>query len=75
LGNVGPSAGTFQVFLDGKAAGIVDCFALRRRGGQILYDTGLLSRGGHRLVLRPLGAHDVLSAGSSVTVSGFEHVP
>lgn len=75
IGALGPSAGVFQVFLDGKAAGIVDCFGLRRTGGQILYDTGLLSRGSHRLVLRALGSHDVLSTGSSVTVRGFERVP
>ncbi|MGZ4348161.1 MAG: glycosyl hydrolase family 28 protein [Gaiellaceae bacterium] len=75
LGALGPAAGVFQVFLDGKAAGRVDCFALRRASGQILFDTGLLSRGSHRLVLRALGTHDVLATGSSVTVRGFEHVP
>ena len=75
LGVLGPAAGAFQVFLDGKAAGRVDCFALRRASGQILFDTGVLSRGSHRLVLRALGTHDVLATGSSVTVRGFEHVP
>jgi Glycosyl hydrolases family 28 len=75
LGGLGPAAGAFQVSLDGKAAGRIDSFALRRTGGKILFDTGLLSSGTHRLVLRALGTHDVLATGSSVTVRGFEHVP
>lgn len=69
-GPIGPSGGLASVTVDGVQRGRIDAFASSGAANEVLFDTGALAPGAHTLTVRVLGAHDALSSGTAVAVSG-----
>jgi hypothetical protein len=73
-GPTGPAGGLASATVDGVQRGRIDAFAATGGGNEMLFDTGGLAPGAHVLTVRLQGAHDALSSGTGVTVSGVQVV-
>jgi pectate lyase len=73
-GLTSPASGQATIFVDGKLRANLDSYSTERRTRQILFDTGVLSSGSHRVELRVTGKKSILSTGTAVALDGVEIV-
>jgi pectate lyase len=73
-GLTSPAGGRARVFVDGKLCANLDTYSTRWRTRQILFDTGVLARGKHRVELRVTGKRDALSSGAAIALDSVEIV-
>ncbi|HSV92849.1 MAG TPA: NlpC/P60 family protein, partial [Desulfobacterales bacterium] len=72
IGPVGPTYGTFEVWLDDVHVDTVSQYAPRYAHQQVLWELSGLSDGAYTLVIRVTGTHEPGSAGAFVIVDAFE---
>jgi hypothetical protein len=73
-GLTSPACGLARVFVDGKLRASIDTYSTSRRTRQILFDTGVLASGKHRVELRLTGKKSTLSSASTIALDSVEIV-
>ncbi|MHB8060055.1 MAG: glycosyl hydrolase family 28 protein [Gaiellaceae bacterium] len=73
-GLTSPASGRARVFVDGRLSAEIDTYSSSRRPRQILFDTGVLAPGKHRVELRVTGAKSILSSASTIALDSVEIV-
>ena len=73
-GLTSPGSGRAQVYVDGKLRANLDTYSTSWRTRQILFDTGVLASGKHRVELRVTGEKSVLSSDSAIALDSLEIV-
>jgi hypothetical protein len=71
-GTMGPDLGKAVVYIDGRQKATVDLYSPDMRFGEVLFDSGTLSAGRHRIEIRLTGTKARGSRGTAVTVDYLE---
>jgi hypothetical protein len=68
----GPEFGKATVYIDGRKKGVIDLYAPDLETNQVLFDSGNLDRGAHRIEIRIMGKKSRPAKGTAVTVDYLE---
>ncbi len=72
VGPTGPSLGQAEVYVDGRRVATVDQSAARSRSRRVVWTSGTLADGPHRLEIRVLGRRGARGTGSHVAVDAID---